>query len=375
MTEQKPATKRAPARKTAPAPPAPALPNYLTEQQINWLMQPVEPQRVGRTEGRSNMMAYDIRNHLNEVFGFGRWSADTLAMELIYDHRDQTSAGKPAFNVAYRAQVQLKVHAPDGTLLATYTEGAGGEWNMPEAKPGDAHDAAMKTAESQALKRCAINLGNQYGLSLYAKGYMGSITRGTFVHPVAPAQELEPITEQRPEDIDPDTGLPERDVNQEPAAQPQAPVSDRTPQTVQPPTPPAGSAQQPPAQPAQNVIYEGTQPVPLDVDIPALAHEFEETVMTALTPEARTELGKLWKQTGLPNTQAFRTKQQVDKAWELYERVKPAPMAQPGTDAAAHQLDQVRQHQQQAQQDQARRAFYGNGPEPDHTEYPDPDYP
>lgn len=169
--------------------------------------------------------------------------------------------------------------------------------------------------------------------------------------------------------------LPERDINQEPAAPPQAPVSDQTPGPAQPPTPAANSAQGQPPQPAQNVIYEGAHPVPVEVDIPVLAHEFEETVMAALTPEARTELGKLWKQTGLPNTQAFTTKAQVDKAWELYERVKPAPMPQPGTDAAATQLDQVRQHQQQAQQDQARRAFYGSQPGPDHTEYPEPDYP
>jgi hypothetical protein len=36
---------------------------------------------------------------------------------------------------------------------------------------------AIKTAESQAFKRCAINLGDQFGLSLYNNGGTGSVVR------------------------------------------------------------------------------------------------------------------------------------------------------------------------------------------------------
>ena len=48
---------------------------------------------------------------------------------------------------------------------------------MPDFKRGDAHDMAIKTAETQALKRAAINLGDQFGLSLYKKGSTGPLVR------------------------------------------------------------------------------------------------------------------------------------------------------------------------------------------------------
>ena len=40
---------------------------------------------------------------------------------------------------------------------------------------GEAHDMAIKTAESDALKRAAINLGTQFGLSLYDEGSMKDV--------------------------------------------------------------------------------------------------------------------------------------------------------------------------------------------------------
>ena len=43
---------------------------------------------------------------------------------------------------------------------------------MPDYMIGDAHDMALKTAESGALKRAATNLGDQFGLSLYNDGSM-----------------------------------------------------------------------------------------------------------------------------------------------------------------------------------------------------------
>ena len=50
---------------------------------------------------------------------------------------------------------------------------------------GDAHDNAVKTAESQALKRMAINMGTQFGLSLYRDGQIEDVVRLTLVRPPA----------------------------------------------------------------------------------------------------------------------------------------------------------------------------------------------
>lgn len=155
--------------------------------------------------------------------------------------------------------------------------------------------------------------------------------------------------------------LPTRDINQEP----QAPQTAQPPVQVQAPTPEAAAPQQQAPAPAQNVIYEGTQPVPIETDMAALIHEFEETAMN-LPPENRTALGALWKKAGAPHIQSFTTKEQIDKAWAMYDQVKPAPMVQPTSDDAAAQ--QLRQQQQAA----ARRHFPDNVPAD--TDYPSEQY-
>jgi hypothetical protein len=81
-------------------------------------------------------------------------------------------------SVGYRVRYRLTVYAfrerEDGSIERTATgiyteEASGGATNFPDSKRADAHDFAVKTAESQALKRCAINLGDQFGLSLYGR--------------------------------------------------------------------------------------------------------------------------------------------------------------------------------------------------------------
>jgi len=75
--------------------------------------------------------------------------------------------GKARWNVIYRAQCVLRIGEMFGDT-ASYTEWAAGDATNPTL--ADAHDQAIKTAESQAFKRCAINLGDQFGLSLYNDG-------------------------------------------------------------------------------------------------------------------------------------------------------------------------------------------------------------
>lgn len=166
---------------------------YLSEEQVAVLLRPIKPGRVSKDrDGMSHLQAYDVRAHLNRVFGFGRWSADLLEITQLYEHPTETKAGKPGFSVAYRATVRLTVCAPDGTTLATYTECATGGNVMPDFKRADSHDFAIKTAESQALKRCATNLGDQFGLSLYAQGATDAVVRQTLVGSGDGSGEVEP---------------------------------------------------------------------------------------------------------------------------------------------------------------------------------------
>ena len=58
----------------------------------------------------------------------------------------------------------------------TYEDASVGD-STNQVSPGDAHDLAVKSAVSGALKRCAVNLGTQFGLSLYAGGATHDVIR------------------------------------------------------------------------------------------------------------------------------------------------------------------------------------------------------
>ncbi len=165
---------------------------YFTDSQQRQLLRPINPLRVKHMDGLSHLEAWDVRAHLNRIFGFGRWSADLLDIAELYSVETTTRAGKPAWKTAYRATLRLTICAPDGGVLATYTEAAVGESTMPDFKRGDCHDMAIKTAESQALKRCATNLGDQFGLSLYDSGRMDAVVLRTLAG-AEPPNEVEVV--------------------------------------------------------------------------------------------------------------------------------------------------------------------------------------
>lgn len=142
-----------------------------TPEQTAVLLKPIKPNRVARRDGLSNVEGYEIRAHLTRIFGFGHW--DDVAVNptvLLYEQETTTKAGKPAYKVAYRAERALVIRDHDGFEVCRYEGSAVGESIMPEYLRGDAHDMALKVAETQALKRAAVNLGDQFGLSLYRKG-------------------------------------------------------------------------------------------------------------------------------------------------------------------------------------------------------------
>lgn len=191
---------------------------YLDRKQVEQLLRPINPSRVLKKQNQSHLEAYDVRAHLNRIFGFARWSGDVIKMTLVSQVEGTNKSGKPAVTVVYRAGYRLSIRAIDGEPLATYTEYASGDAiNFPLNQLGDAHDFAMKTAESQALKRAAHNLGDQFGLSLYNNGSYGPLVIGTLATPDAGASdqgvddEAPQITaEPEPEDVSQE--FPEHDA-------------------------------------------------------------------------------------------------------------------------------------------------------------------
>ena len=187
--------------------------SYLSRRQVEKLLEPIHPGRVGKDgKGFSHVEAWEMRAVMNRLFGFARWSQEVLDQQLIFEQAEERSNGKFAWTVAYRSLVCVKICAPDdGEVLAVYTEGAVGDAQNQPVR-ADAHDLALKTSQSQAFKRAVTNLGDIAGLSLYNNGSLRPIVGQTFVMPPAIEQEkraaVEPPEPDHDEPLDVHAGLP-----------------------------------------------------------------------------------------------------------------------------------------------------------------------
>jgi len=165
----------------------------LTRAQVEQLLQPIRASRVLKDrDGLSHVSQQDIRAHLSRVFGFGGWSTEILELSCVRDTIKAVPAknGKPARDVpdvTYLCRLRLTIRDPQGEFVASYEDvGTGTSPNLPTH--GDAHDFAAKNAVSYALKRCATNLGDGFGLSLYNRGQLTPLVMKTLVMPDGEAE-------------------------------------------------------------------------------------------------------------------------------------------------------------------------------------------
>lgn len=166
-----------------------------TSEQLEILTGNLNGARVShRSQGSSQLSyleAWDVKATLIRLFGFGGFSADVIESELFDIERDAEQAdskGRPKITVAAKATVRLHIKQFD----CTYTEVAVASQTGRDI--GEVADFAIKTAESDALKRAAIYLGTQFGLSLYNNGTTNDVVRVIF----APGQEWPPKKEIDP---------------------------------------------------------------------------------------------------------------------------------------------------------------------------------
>jgi len=185
----------------------------LTEQQVAFLLQPISGKRVRNLRGMSHLEAWDVRRQLIRIFGFEGFTVETQALDLVAE-RESKTGDRSRWTVVYRAQVRLTIKAIDGRPVTVFEDAAAGDAvNQPSL--GDAHDLAMKTALSQALKRCAVNLGDQFGLSLYNDGSQDAVVMRSLAYMGEPVPESEdtpvrpePTPQGEPSGTDPDPTPP-----------------------------------------------------------------------------------------------------------------------------------------------------------------------
>jgi len=159
--------------------------NGLTGAQVTQLLRPIREERVGNDgKGHAAVPQQDIRAHLIRIFGFGNWEDEILSSELVFEtprrqKPDEFVTAATRFDVCYRVTMRLRIKDQTGRVVATYDDSAAD--TAENQKRGDAHGMALRSATSLALKRCAINLGDQFGLGLYNGGSFRPIVMGTLI--------------------------------------------------------------------------------------------------------------------------------------------------------------------------------------------------
>ncbi len=163
-----------PAPEPAPvsAPEAPqAPPAGFSPEQLAALAAPLDRANVRqREQGRSRVSyleGWQVIAEANRIFGFDGWQRQTIAVRCVAQaERLIGREQKPGWGVTYTARVRVTVTA--GGLTPLVREGSGAGHGI-DVDLGQAHESALKEAETDAMKRALMTFGNPFGLALYDK--------------------------------------------------------------------------------------------------------------------------------------------------------------------------------------------------------------
>jgi hypothetical protein len=155
----------------------------LTDAQVRQLRAKLEGKHVKTRKANGADLHYVEGWHViaeaNRIFGYDAWDRRTLSSRCVW------SGESGAYHsAAYTAKVRVSVRAGDITIVR---EGSGtGEGKAPA--PGQAHELALKGAETDATKRALATFGNPFGLALYDREQVGvrKARSGKALPPIGP---------------------------------------------------------------------------------------------------------------------------------------------------------------------------------------------
>ena len=147
-------------------------------QQVMQLLQlPLSESHVAQREGAFGkkldyLETWFVIQQANDIFGYDGWECETTRLEHIGTVRADKD-GKERYAVAYRSTVRVTATIENEIVRregSGFGNGLGAEL--------DAHELALKEAESDALKRAFKSFGQQFGLHLYDKDRLKVDTLG-----------------------------------------------------------------------------------------------------------------------------------------------------------------------------------------------------
>lgn len=134
---------------------------FTAEQRLN-LGAPLNKANVKKNpRGFDYVEGWHAIAEANRIFGFDGWDRQTLEMRQLGD--PQQVDGK--WRVAYHCRVRITVTAGDQPI----TRDGSGYGSGINKDIRDAHESALKEAETDAMKRALMTFGNPFGLALYDK--------------------------------------------------------------------------------------------------------------------------------------------------------------------------------------------------------------
>src|SRR6476646_6077188 len=140
----------------------------LSDTQVRQLRAKLEAKHVKMRRANGTDLHYVEGWHViaeaNRIFGYDAWDRRTLGSRCVW-----SGYSGVYHEAAYVAKVRVSVRAGNITIVR---EGSGtGEGKAPT--PGQAHDLALKSAETDATKRALATFGNPFGLALYDREQLG----------------------------------------------------------------------------------------------------------------------------------------------------------------------------------------------------------
>ena len=115
----------------------------------------------------SYLEGWHVIAEANRIFGFDGWQRETIELKCVCEReRNIGRDGRTGWGVTYTAKVRIQVG--DGSTATLIREGSGAGHGI-DADLGQAHESALKEAETDAMKRALMTFGNPFGLALYDK--------------------------------------------------------------------------------------------------------------------------------------------------------------------------------------------------------------